>query len=353
MTAFCSLQKEKEENVTPLIDAIKQLRQIKSPEGIVTRNLEWDLNEAFAFRPMNRDTLTDISCFVDTRLAEYASIQGWRSPPIKHRQVHLPARLDEHVNSSRDPHVDGFARSYSDYIQQPTLLQEERRRYHRTMRFMPEEIKMVTVVDSINPPKPVGVERVIHSAGPNGEASDGRLKAYVTSYDIDHTSMTISARIIAADPSIRLEADIWSGLMTNDTYNATPKRYIHDIVKANLCILNKSRAYPVPSNIDPAEKVALETLREMITEEQFRQYLRYGFIVVSGKSGRKYQVYRNRAHTNVYVDGKKTEEICVRIKDRAIPLTDNIIAFKAMIEIDEDMFRSSGNIYKGVQNAGI
>lgn len=116
-------------------------------------------------------------------------------------------------------------------------------------------------------------------------------------------------------------------------------------VRNRLTIIIKSRAnflYKYEKN----EWNAIETLREMITEQEFRKYIKYGFVLVTGNSGRVYQVFRNKSHTKVWEKGRVVEEICVRIKDRKIPLTDNVIAFKQLIEIDENEFKKMGNVYK-------
>ena len=125
-----------------------------------------------------------------------------------------------------------------------------------------------------------------------------------------------------------------------------------------LAIHVKSRV-DLPFNVTPAEGQAIETLREMITETEFRRYLKYGFVLVKGAGGDTYQVFRNKSHTKVWRGGKVIEEICIRLKDSAviaenfwkpgdktIPPTDNVIAFKSMIEADEEGFKKSGNLYK-------
>jgi hypothetical protein len=40
------------------------------------------------------------------------------------------------------------------------------------------------------------------------------------------------------------------------------------------------------------------------------------------------------------------EELCVYIKDSSVPATDKLVAFKTMIETEEDEFRKLGNLYK-------
>jgi hypothetical protein len=114
-------------------------------------------------------------------------------------------------------------------------------------------------------------------------------------------------------------------------------------IRSQLTIIVKSRVQEF-GNVPENEKVAMQTLRDMITEAEFRKYVKYGFISVHGKSGKVYQVFRNRWHTKVFFQGELVEEICVRLKGD-VPPTDNVIAFKTMIEADEESFASLGNRY--------
>ena len=117
-------------------------------------------------------------------------------------------------------------------------------------------------------------------------------------------------------------------------------------LKSNLIICRKARNIPATAE-SPKELVAMETLREMISESEYRKYLKYGFVMVKGKSGDTYQIFKNRSHTNVWRGGKLVEEICVRLAWSNIPKTDNVIAFKTMIESGaEDAFKKAGNVYK-------
>jgi hypothetical protein len=118
-------------------------------------------------------------------------------------------------------------------------------------------------------------------------------------------------------------------------------------IQSNLLIQVKSRsnASQYPGETEP-ERKALETLRETITEAEFRKYLRYGFVLVKGQSGKTYQIFKNKSHCKVWLGGKLIEEVCVRIKDVQVPKTDNVIAFKTMIEASEENFKTLGNVYK-------
>jgi len=115
-------------------------------------------------------------------------------------------------------------------------------------------------------------------------------------------------------------------------------------LRKQLIVCVKSRACPI-AGIDEREAKAIETLREMISETEYRKYIKYGFILVRGHSGAVYQIFREKSHTKVWEKGKLIEEICVRISDHDIPPTDNVIAFKVLIETSEDLFRKRGNVY--------
>jgi hypothetical protein len=189
---------------------------------------------------------------------------------------------------------------------------------------------------------------------PKSSSQDKEI-SYVTSYTVEHSTMKIKARVITAPNNFQLLDDFWYDLCDADgnrnIHNLSLKDMIQDTIKANLCIISKSRAEFLNDlkdiTIQEFEQTALETLREMISEREFRNYLRYGFILVRGQSGRIYQIFKNKQHTKVWEQGKLVEEICVRIEGNVhVPPTDNVIAFKTMIETSEDFFKSSGNIYK-------
>jgi len=123
-----------------------------------------------------------------------------------------------------------------------------------------------------------------------------------------------------------------------------PKADFKEKMKSNLLINVKSRA-DIINGVPKNEAIAIETLREEISEAEFRKYLKYGFINVPGKGDKTFQVFRNDSHIKVWKGGKLLEEICVRISDSKIPPTDNVIAMKALITANEEEFRKLGNIY--------
>jgi hypothetical protein len=122
-------------------------------------------------------------------------------------------------------------------------------------------------------------------------------------------------------------------------------------LKKNLMVMIKTRAEPI-YNAPLNERIAIDTLREMITEIEFRKYVKHGFILVRASNGCTYQIFRNRDHTKVWHQGAVVREICVRLKSNTnVPPTDNVIAFKVMVETDPDSFEQLGNIYKMAEAA--
>lgn len=150
--------------------------------------------------------------------------------------------------------------------------------------------------------------------------------------------------------------------ITNDNYyNSTYRYSINSFsedkkeqkkykIRSNLIINIPKRGHDL-GKISNAEWIAMQTLRDMISESDYRKYLKYGFISVTGASGKIYQIFRDNWHTKVFFEGTLVEEICVRITDKKIPPTDNVIAFKTIIETDEESFAAMGNVYRMVNKA--
>jgi hypothetical protein len=147
----------------------------------------------------------------------------------------------------------------------------------------------------------------------------------------------------------------WSTILDDwNTYGweKNPTALKKSKIRGNLIVITKSRACPI-AGVSPAEQKALDTLREMISESDYRKYIKHGFLMVCGSDRDMYQVFRTQSHTKVWRDGKVIEEICVRIKDFNVPPTDNVIAFKTLIEINSEAFKLMGNRFPIANNQSI
>jgi len=166
--------------------------------------------------------------------------------------------------------------------------------------------------------------------------------SYITDYSIDTHHMIVKARVLTVPSGMTVPMDVWF----NSSINAsTVQDLVRSTVRANLCVLKYNRSC-YDGVISSSEAVAMDTLREMISENQYQRYLKYGFVSVQGRSGDVFLVSRH-CHTKVLRGGKIVEEVCLYLKgDVATPPTDGVIARLVMIQADEEAFKKAGNRYK-------
>ena len=114
-------------------------------------------------------------------------------------------------------------------------------------------------------------------------------------------------------------------------------------IRANGKIDYKKTRQRPPTDHSPAELKARNTLRDMISEDDYRRYLTNGFIVVKGNYGLFYQVFHNhRTSVKVYKKGKRFNSLCIHTHDECPP-TDHVLNMKLLIENDEDELWRTGN----------
>lgn len=90
---------------------------------------------------------------------------------------------------------------------------------------------------------------------------------------------------------------------------------------------------------DLREQRARETLRRIIGDGNFRNFLRTGFVTVKSKrEGLTYQIYPGSDFTNVYQQGKMVERLCVVLLGN-FPPTDSLIVRYLMIMNNPKQFR--------------
>jgi len=105
-------------------------------------------------------------------------------------------------------------------------------------------------------------------------------------------------------------------------------------------------------NSNPAELRARGLLREIIGAEEFRNYLRRGFVTVKGRSGMIYRVSGGHNVIYSYVrnsKGKyeKFESICVVFKDGVnLPYSDWVVMRILLVQNDEFALRKVANVSK-------
>jgi len=176
--------------------------------------------------------------------------------------------------------------------------------------------------------------------------------SYVTSYELDHVNSKINARIVTAPSNVKIDYRVWFQF-NDDVASDDLAFHVRRTMKANLSVMLQSEVSRYRHHWErtgsASEEVALNTLREMISEAQYRRYLKYGFVTVAARSGSTYQIFRDRWHTNVWRDGNLVEEVCIRLGGHVeVPPTDQVIGLLTMVSIDEEAFLKAGNRYRSV-----
>lgn|GEM_PF-4204057 len=100
------------------------------------------------------------------------------------------------------------------------------------------------------------------------------------------------------------------------------------------------------TNATPAEITALQLLRQLVGQDEFRRYLKYGFVMVRGGSGLRYQIGRNRHVIDVWNERGRVDGICVYLEGQ-YPPTDDTITRMLMAERDELELWRRGNSRAG------
>ncbi len=126
--------------------------------------------------------------------------------------------------------------------------------------------------------------------------------------------------------------DLWQRATT------TPKQRLQEIMRNRLAPAIHGRT-PLSYATDIREQCARETLRRVIGDEKFRNFIRNGFISVRAKSGLVYQIFPAHNRTNVYKSGDLIELLCVVLIGN-FPPTDSLIMRYLLILNDETEFRN-------------
>lgn len=107
----------------------------------------------------------------------------------------------------------------------------------------------------------------------------------------------------------------------------------------NIIIRQNDRRKPLPMPEDIREQRARETLRRVVGDKKFTNFLRAGFLSVKAKSGLVYQIFPGHGITCVFNQGKLVDRLCVVLQG-GFPPTDSLIMRYLMILNNENQFRS-------------
>jgi hypothetical protein len=139
----------------------------------------------------------------------------------------------------------------------------------------------------------------------------------------------------------------WHSVLTPEEMKAREekqlKNKISEIIKnrcmPNVIIRNNTKREPLPIPADIREQRARETLRRVIGNDKFTNFIKHGFVSVKARSGLIYQIFTGHGITHVYDQGKLVERLCVVLQGN-FPPTDSLIMRFLLILNNEQQFRS-------------
>lgn len=120
---------------------------------------------------------------------------------------------------------------------------------------------------------------------------------------------------------------------------ARRKRRLRETLRNNSFpgILIKPKRTPLPTLADDREQRARETLRRVIGEQKWKNFLKHGFISIRAQSGRVYQIFPSHKFTKVFDKGVLVERLCV-VMTGNFPPTDSLIMRYLLILNNEEDF---------------
>jgi hypothetical protein len=119
----------------------------------------------------------------------------------------------------------------------------------------------------------------------------------------------------------------------------TPAAQLKEILKSRRFPGIITQTKPMGHTLDAREVRARETLRRVIGDDKYKNFLKQGWVSVKAKSGLTYQIFPGHGITSVYKQGKMIERLCVVLSGN-FPPTDSVIIRYLLILNNETMFRN-------------
>lgn len=198
-----------------------------------------------------------------------------------------------------------------------------------------------------------------------GIANGASAWAQVKSSNATH--YTWDDNCTACDSWPKYEVKVWTGATCNTTTvdhpwahttvvyrwdegvpvrpQKTAKQKLREILKSRHAPAVISRAKPVGHATDEREMRARETLRRVVGDDKYQNFLRTGWVSVKAKSGLVYQIFPGHGITAVYDRGKMIDRLCVVLNGN-FPPTDSLIIRYLLILNNEKMFRSKAIVHQ-------
>jgi hypothetical protein len=107
---------------------------------------------------------------------------------------------------------------------------------------------------------------------------------------------------------------------------------------------NKKNKSKNKSKVNEAEIKARNTLRDLVSEKEWKRYVTNGYILIKGSSEKIYQIFSNHSQKRIRVfeKGNNIHDLCVH-SDGGVPDTDHVLNCMLLIKNDEKDFYSMCN----------
>lgn len=152
-----------------------------------------------------------------------------------------------------------------------------------------------------------------------------------------------------SDNSLNVQIPLIYGTGTSLTINSVgvvdSKQMLKSFIRSNLGNRFSPRQRLNQFKVTVAETKARDTLRDLLTEKDWRRYITNGFIMVKSPTSNKwYQIFNDYRRINVYLNGKITQNICIHTDVPECPPTDHVLNMLFLVEHSEHELYKLGNV---------
>lgn len=151
----------------------------------------------------------------------------------------------------------------------------------------------------------------------------------------DECSVEYEWQGVAAKPMSAEEKKAYEEKRLKDRFS----QIIQGRCAPNIAIRQNTKRQPLPIPADIREQRARETLRRVIGDQKYINFIKHGFISVKGRSGLVYQIFTGHGITHVFNQGNLVDRLCVVLQG-SFPPTDSLIMRYLLILNNEQQFRS-------------
>jgi len=120
-----------------------------------------------------------------------------------------------------------------------------------------------------------------------------------------------------------------------------PRNRLREILQQRLAPSIHCRYRGLQHAKDDRELRARETMKRILGQEKYQQFVKNGFVSVKAKSGRVYVIHPGHGMTDVYERGRKVERLCVVLRGKFPPTDSLLMRYLLVLNDEQDFINSS------------